>query len=113
MKLFMKFYRYDIVLSFYLFMNIQFLLFYMMFYIDVHVTNSIYPFIYTNLFKMERIVLPIKSSVAYNEENIKMLDFRKFQLVIYTWRKVMKIIAFLTQFLVILPHEVSTILYPS
>ena len=53
-------------------MNIQFLLFYMMFYIDVHVTYSIYPFIYTNLFKMESIVLPIKSSVAYNEENIKM-----------------------------------------
>ena len=52
----MKFYRYDIVLSFYL-------------SIDVHVTYSIYPFIYTNLFKMESIVLPIKSSVVYNEEN--------------------------------------------
>ena len=48
MKLSMKFYRYDIVGSFYLFMNIQFLLFYMMFYIDVNVTYSIYPFIYTN-----------------------------------------------------------------
>ena len=95
MKLSMKFYRYDIVLSFYLFMNIQFLLFYM-FYIDVHVTYSIYPFIYTNLFKMESIVLPIKSSVAYNEENIKMLYFTNFQPAIYTLRKVMKIIAFLT-----------------
>ena len=52
----MKFYRYDIVLSFYL-------------SIDVHVTYSIYPFIYTNLFKMESIVLLIKSSGAYNEEN--------------------------------------------
>ena len=41
-------------------MNIQFLLFHMMFYIDVHVTYSIYPFIHTNLFIMESIVLPIK-----------------------------------------------------
>ena len=49
MKLSMKVYRYDIVLSFYLFMNTQFLIFYMMFYIDVHVMYSIYPFIYTNL----------------------------------------------------------------
>ena len=113
MKLSMKFYRYDIVLSFYLFMNIQFLLFYMMFYIDVHVTYSIYPFMYTNLFKMESIVLPIKSSVAYNEENIKMLYFTNFQLAIYTLRKVMKIIAFLRKFLVILPQNVSTVFYPT
>ena len=86
-----------------------------MFYrpIDVHVTYSIHPFIYTNLFKKERIVLPIKSSVAYNEENIKMLYFANFQLAIYTFRKVMKIIAFLTQFLVILPQNVSTVLFPS
>ena len=76
MKLSMKFYRYDIVLSFYLFMNIQFLLF-NMFYIDVHVT---YSFIYTNLFKMKSNILPIKSSVAYNEENIKMLYFTIFNL---------------------------------
>ena len=94
-------------------MNIQFLLFYMMFYIDVHVTYSIYPFIYTNLFKMESIVLPIKSSVANNEENIKMLYFTNFQRAIYTLRKVMKIVAFLTQFLVILPQNVSTVFYPS
>ena len=39
---------------------------------------SIYPFVYTNLFKMESIVLPIKSSVAYNEENIKNVIFHKF-----------------------------------
>ena len=71
-------------------MNIQFLLFYMMFYIDVHMTYSIYAFIYTNLFKMESIVLPIKSSVAYNEENIKMLYFTNFQLAIYTLTKVIK-----------------------
>ena len=113
MNLSIKFYRCDIVLSFYLFMNTQFLLFYMMFYIDVHVTYSIYPFIYTNLFKMESIVLPIKSSVAYNEEYIKMLYFTNFQLAIYTLRKVMKIIAFLKQFLVILPQNVSTVFYPS
>ena len=75
MKLSMKFYRYGIVLSFNLFMNIQFLLFYMMFYIDAHVTYSFDRFIYINLFKMESIVLPIKSSVAYNEENITMLYF--------------------------------------
>ena len=100
-------------LSYLFFMNIQFLLFYMMFYINVHVTYSIYPFIYTNLFKMESIVLLIKSSVAYNEENIKMLYFTNFQLAIYTLRKVMKIIAFLTQFLVILPQNVSTIFYLS
>ena len=50
---------------------------------------------------MGRIVLPKKSSVAYNEENIKMLYFTNFQLAIYTLRNVMKIIAFLTQFLVI------------
>ena len=60
---------------------------------------------------MERIVLPIKSCVAYNEENIKMLDFSNFQLAIHTLRKVMKIIAFLKQFLVILPQNVSTVLY--
>ena len=78
-----------------LFMNIQFLLFDMMFYILVHVTYSIYPFIYTNLFKIKSIVLPIKSSVAYDEENINMLYFTNFQLAIYTLRKVMKIIAFL------------------
>ena len=84
-----------------------------MFYTDVQVTYSIYPFIYTNLFKMESIVLPIKSSVAYIEENIKMLYFTNFQLAIYTLRKVMKIISFLTQFLVILPHNVSAIFYPS
>ena len=113
MKLFMKFYRYDLVLSFYLFMNIQFLLFYMMFYIDVHATYSMYPFIYTNLFKMESIVLPIKFSVAYNEENIKMLYFTNFQLAIYTLRKVKKIIAFLIQFSVILPQNVSTFFFPS
>ena len=113
MKLSKKIYTYDIVLSFYLFMNIQFLLFYMMFYKDVHGTYSINPFIYTNLFKMESIVLPIKSSVAYNEENIKMLYFTNFQLAIYTLRKVIKIIAFLTQFLVILPQTVSTVFYPT
>ena len=97
-------------------MNIQFLLSYMMFYIDrcsCDVGYSIYPFIYTNLFKMENIVLPIMSSVAYNEENIKMLYFTNFQLAIYTLRKVMKIIAFLTQFLVILPQNVSTVFHPS
>ena len=38
---------------------------------------------------MESIVLPIKSSVAYNEENIKMLYLTNFQLAIYTLRKVM------------------------
>ena len=38
---------------------------------------------------MESIVLVIKSSVAYNEENIKMLYFTNFQLAIYTLRKVM------------------------
>ena len=37
-------------------MNIQSLLFYMMFYIDVYMTYSIYPFIYTNLFKMSLIM---------------------------------------------------------
>ena len=84
----------------------------MMFNIDVHVTYSIYPFIYTNLFKMESIVLPV-SIVAYNEENIKMLYFTNFQLAIYTLRKVMKIIAFLTEFLVILPQNLSTVFYPS
>ena len=106
MKLSIKFYRYDIVISFYLYIyEHSILAFYMMFYIDVHVTYSIYPFIYTNLFKMESIVLPIKFSVAYNEENIKMLYFINFQL--------MKIIAFLTQFLVILPQNVSTVFYPS
>ena len=56
---------------------------------------------------MESIILPIKSSVTYNEENIKMLYFTNFQLAKYTLRKVMKIIAFLTQFLVILPQNVS------
>ena len=76
-------------------------------------TYSIHPFIYTNLFKMESIVMLIKSSVAYNEENIKMLYFTNFQLGIYTLRKVMKIIAFLTQFLVILPQNVSAVCYPS
>ena len=62
---------------------------------------------------MESIVLPIKSSVAYNEENIKMLYFTNFQFGRYTLRKVMKIIAFLTQFLVILPQNVSAVCYPS
>ena len=63
---------------------------------------------------MESIVLPIKSSVAYDEETIKMLYFTNFQLAIYhTLRKVMEIIAFLTQFLVILPQNVSTVFYPS
>ena len=84
-----------------------------MFYIDVRVTYSIYPFIYTNLFKMESIVLPRRSSVTYIEEHIKMLYFTNFQLAIYTLRKVMKIIAFLTQFSVILPQNVSTVFYPS
>ena len=38
---------------------------------------------------MESIVLQIKSSVAYNEENIKILYLTYFQLAIYTLRKVM------------------------
>ena len=62
---------------------------------------------------MESIVLPIKSSVAHNEENIEMLHFTNFPLAIYTLRKVTKIISFLTQFLVILPQNVSIDFYPS
>ena len=83
-----------------------------MFHIDVDVTCSIHPFIYTNPVKMNIICLPIKSSVAYNEENVKLLYFINFQLVIYTLSKVIKIIAFQALFLVILPQNVPIALIP-
>ena len=83
-----------------------------MFYINVDVTCSIHPFIYTNPFKMKIICLPIESSVAYNEENVKMLYFTNFRLVIYTLSKVIKIIAFQALFLVILPQNVPIVLIP-
>ena len=47
------------------------------FNLDVDVAYSIYPFISTNPFKMECIVLPMKCIVAYNKEHVKKVTFHK------------------------------------
>ena len=48
-----------------------------MYHLDVDLAYSIYPFISTKPFKMECIVLPMKCSVAYNEEHVKKVIFHK------------------------------------